>query len=132
MSLWMYNNPELAYEEFESSRRLAEFLGQGGFEIKYPAYGLATAFEANAGSAGPRVVICCEYDALPKVGHACGHNIIATAALGAGIATAALADDLGIRITVLGTPAEEGGGGKVALIDAGAFQDAAASMMSRN
>jgi len=129
ISRWMYDNPELGYQEFESSRRLGEFLGENGFEVNYPAYGLDTAFEANAGSSGPRVVICCEYDALPEVGHACGHNIIATAALGAGIATAAMADELGIRVTVLGTPAEEGGGGKVALIDAGAFEDAAASMM---
>ncbi len=129
ISRWMYENPELGYEEFESSRRLGEFLGQNGFEVNYPAYGLETSFEANAGASGPRVVICCEYDALPKVGHACGHNIIATAALGAGIATAANAEELGIRVTVLGTPAEEGGGGKVALIDAGAFEDAAASMM---
>ena len=129
ISKWMYDNPELAYKEFESSRRLGEFLGQNGFDVNYPAYGLETSFEANVGSSGPRVVICCEYDALPGVGHACGHNIIATAALGAGIATAAMADELGIRITVLGTPAEEGGGGKVALIDAGAFDDAAASMM---
>jgi amidohydrolase len=129
LSKWMYENPELGYQEFESSRRLGEFLGEHGFEVKYPAYGLETSFEANAGSSGPRVVICCEYDALPEVGHACGHNIIATAALGAGIATAAMADELGIRVTVLGTPAEEGGGGKVALIDAGAFEGAAASMM---
>ena len=129
ISKWMYENPELGYQEFESSRRLGEFLGEHGFEVKYPAYGLETSFEANAGSSGPRVVICCEYDALPEVGHACGHNIIATAALGAGIATAAMADELGIRVTVLGTPAEEGGGGKVALIDAGAFEGAAASMM---
>ena len=75
------------------------------------------------------MVICCEYDALPEVGHACGHNIIATAAAGAGVAMATLAEELGIRVTVLGTPAEEGGGGKVELIDAGAFEDAAASMM---
>ncbi|MFB3052122.1 MAG: M20 family metallopeptidase [Acidimicrobiia bacterium] len=129
LSKWMYENPELGYQEFESSRRLGEFLGEHGFEVKYPAYDLETSFEANAGSSGPRVVICCEYDALPEVGHACGHNIIATAALGAGIATAAMADELGIRVTVLGTPAEEGGGGKVALIDAGAFEGAAASMM---
>ncbi len=75
------------------------------------------------------MIICCEYDALPKVGHACGHNIIATAALGAGVAIAGLTDELGIRVTVLGTPAEEGGGGKVDLINAGAFEDAAAAMM---
>src|SRR5690606_37417166 len=95
----------------------------------YPAYGLETAFEATVGSSGPRVVICCEYDALPEVGHACGHNVIATAAIGAGIALAGLAGELGIRVTVLGTPAEEAGGGKVDLIAAGAFEDAACSMM---
>jgi amidohydrolase len=129
ISRWMYENPELGFKEFESSRRLAEYLGGHGFSMVYPAHGLDTAFEATAGTSGPRVVICCEYDALPEVGHACGHNIIATAALGAGIAVAGLADQLGIRVTVLGTPAEEGGGGKVELINAGAFEDAAAAMM---
>lgn len=129
ISKWMYENPELGYKEFEASRKLSEFLRGHGFEVTYPAYGLETAFEATAGHEGPRVVICCEYDALPEVGHACGHNIIATSALGAGVATAGLADELGIRVTVLGTPAEEGGGGKVKLINAGAFTDAAASMM---
>lgn len=125
----MYENPELAYEEFQSSARLSSFLAGAGFDVTYPAYGLETAFEATAGSSGPRVVICCEYDALPKVGHACGHNIIATSALGAGIAVAGLVDELGVQVTVLGTPAEEGGGGKVDLINAGAFEGAAASMM---
>jgi amidohydrolase len=129
ISHWMYQNPELAYAEFHSSARLAEFLTENGFAVTYPAHGLETSFEATVGTAGPRVVICCEYDALPGVGHACGHNIIATAALGAGIALGGLAEELGIRVTVLGTPAEEGGGGKVDLINAGAFEDAAASMM---
>ncbi len=108
ISKWMYENPELAYEEFESSRRLSEFLGDHGFEVTYPAYEIDTAFEANTGSTGPRVVICCEYDALPGVGHACGHNIIATSSVGAGVALAGLTDELGIRVTVLGTPAEAG------------------------
>lgn len=129
LSDWLYSNPETAYEEHESSRRLAEFLASHGFQVEYPAYGLATAFEANVGSAGPRVVICAEYDALPGIGHACGHNIIATSSLGAGIALADLADELGIRITVLGTPGEEGKGGKIDLINAGAFDDTAASML---
>ena len=129
ISKWMYENPELRYEEFQSSARLAEFLRKRGFDVAYPARGLDTAFEATAGSSGPRIVICCEYDALPGVGHACGHNIIATAALGAGAAVANMSEELGIRVTVLGTPAEEGGGGKVELINAGAFEDAAASMM---
>ncbi len=129
ISRWMYENPELAYEEVKSSARLSGFLAANGFEVTYPAHGLDTAFEATAGSSGPRVVICCEYDALPDVGHACGHNIIATAALGAGAALAGMADELGIRVTVLGTPAEEDGGGKVDLIDAGAFEGVAAAMM---
>jgi amidohydrolase len=129
LSRWMYENPELGFEEFEASERISAFLGRNGFDVTYPSHGLDTAFEATAGISGPRVVICCEYDALPEVGHACGHNIIATAAAGAGVAMAGLAEELGIRVTVLGTPAEEGGGGKVDLINAGAFEDAAASMM---
>ncbi|HEU4318658.1 MAG TPA: M20 family metallopeptidase [Acidimicrobiia bacterium] len=129
ISKWMYENPELAHEEHASSERLARFLSVQGFDVSHPAYGIATAFEANVGSSGPRVVICAEYDALPEIGQACGHNIIATAALGAGVALVGLVDELGIRVTVLGTPAEEGGGGKIDLIDAGAFVDATASMM---
>ena len=129
ISRWMYENPEIQYEEYESSAKLAAFLRDNGFEVEHPTHGLKTAFEATAGSSGPRVVICCEYDALPEIGHACGHNIIATAALGAGVAVAGLTDELGIRVTVLGTPAEEGGGGKVDLIDSGALEDAAAAMM---
>jgi amidohydrolase len=129
ISLWMYENPELAYQEFESSARLSAYLAEHGFTVTYPAYGLETAFEANLGSSGPRVVICCEYDALPAVGHACAHNLIATSALGAGIALSGLVDQLGIRLTVLGTPAEEDFGGKVDLINAGAFEDVAASIM---
>jgi amidohydrolase len=130
ISRWLYDNPEIQYEEYESSAKLAGFLGEHGFDVEYPTHGLDTAFQASAGGeSGPRVVICCEYDALPEIGQACGHNIIATAAIGAGIAVAGMAEELGIRVTVLGTPAEEGGGGKVDLIDAGALEDAAASMM---
>ena len=129
ISKWMYENPELAYAEFESSARLAGFLGEHGFDVEYPAYGLDTAFAARVGKEGPEVIVCAEYDALPGVGHACGHNIIATAAVGAGIAASGMADELGFRLTVLGTPAEEHYGGKVDLLKAGAFADAAASMM---
>lgn len=129
LSRWLYENPEIRYQEHESSARLASFLTKQGFDVEYPTGGLDTAFAAHAGESGPRVVICCEYDALPEVGQACGHNIIATAAVGAGVAVAGLTDQLGIRVTVLGTPAEEGGGGKVDLIEAGAFEDAAAAMM---
>lgn len=129
ISHWMYEHPETAYEEYKSSARLAEFLRGRGFDVEYPAYGLETAFAARIGDDGPHVVICAEYDALPGVGHACGHNIIAAAAIGAGAALAALVHELGIRLTVLGTPAEEHYGGKVDLIDAGAFEGVAAAMM---
>jgi amidohydrolase len=129
LSRWLYQNPEIQYQEYESSAKLATYLSGRGFEVNHPTHGLDTAFEANVGSSGPRVIICCEYDALPEIGQACGHNIIATAALGAGIAVSGLVGELGIRVTVLGTPAEEGAGGKVDLIEAGAFEDAAAAMM---
>ena len=129
ISRWMYEHPETAYVEHETSARLVEFLGGNGFEVEYPAYGLDTAFVARAGFEGPEIVICAEMDALPGVGHACGHNIIATSAVGAAVAVAEMADELGFRITVLGTPAEEHHGGKVDLIEAGAFKGVTASMM---
>jgi len=129
LSRWMYDHPELAYEERETSRHLAEFLAARGFTVEYPAYGLETAFAARVGSRGSEVIICAELDALPGVGHACGHNLIATAAIGAGLALAPLVEELGCRVTVLGTPAEEKAGGKVDLIKAGAFNGAAAAMM---
>jgi amidohydrolase len=129
ISQWMYDNPETAFEEKETSARLVAFLRDNGFAVEYPAFGLDTAFDASVGSSGPEVVVCAEYDALPEVGHACGHNIIATAGLGAGVALAPLVDELGIRVRVLGTPAEEAYGGKVDLIKAGAFKGASAAMM---
>ncbi len=91
--------------------------------------GSRTAFAARAGTTGPHLVICAEYDALPGVGHACGHNVIAASAVGAGIALASVAEDAGLRVTVLGTPAEESGGGKVDLINAGALEGADFAMM---
>jgi amidohydrolase len=126
---WMYENPEVGFEEVETSARLVRFLREHGFDVEYPAYSLDTAFAARIGTEGPEVIICAEMDALPAVGHACGHNIIATSALGAGVALASVIDELGIKVTVLGTPAEEQMGGKVDLIKAGAFKGAAASMM---
>jgi amidohydrolase len=92
-------------------------------------HGLPTAFAATAGLAGPHVLICAEYDALPGVGHACGHNVIAASAVGAGLALAQVAVEAGLRVTVLGTPAEESGGGKVDLIRAGALDGIDAAMM---
>jgi len=122
-------DPELAYQESRAAQRCAELLERGGFGVERGAYGLPTAFAARAGTRGPHVVICAEYDALPGVGHACGHNIIAASALGAGLALRTIADDIGLRVTVLGTPAEESGGGKVDMIRVGAFEDVDAAMM---
>lgn len=128
----LHAHPELAYEEFVSSALLADALEAGRLEVARGVYGLETAFLATAGSArsgAPHVVICAEYDALPEIGHACGHNIIGASSVGAGLALSALADDLGFRVSVLGTPAEESGGGKVDLIRAGAFEDADVALM---
>lgn len=129
LSRRLYEHPETALEEHESAGAVAAALGGGGLRVETAVHGLPTAFAAHAGSRGPRVVVCAEYDALPGVGHACGHNIIAAAAVGAGRLLAPFTDELGFRLTVLGTPAEERHGGKVDLIEAGAFGDAAAVLM---
>jgi amidohydrolase len=126
----IWARPELAYREHFASEVLAGLLAAEGLEVTRPAFGLDTSFVATVGDpAGPNVVICCEYDALPDIGHACGHNVIGTIGIGAGLAAASVAAGLGGRVTVLGCPAEEGGGGKLALLDAGAFDGATAAMM---
>jgi amidohydrolase len=126
----IWQRPELAYEEHYASKRLADLLRSHGLSVTHPAYGLDTAFVATIGAgSGPHIVICCEYDALPGIGHACGHNIIGTAGVGAGLAAALVVERLGGRLTILGTPAEEGGNGKGRLIDAGAFADIDVAMM---
>src|SRR3954470_22173227 len=115
-------DPELAYQEHRAAERCAVLLEKHGFAVERGAYGQPTAFAARLGSSRPHVVVCAEYDALPGVGHACGHNIIAASGVGAGLALAPLVEAAGLRLTVLGTPAEEMGGGKVDLIRAGAFE----------
>lgn len=122
-------DPELAYDEHRSMARCAEVLQSSGFGVERGAYGVPTAFAARAGTHGPHLVVCSEYDALPVVGHACGHNIIAAAGVGTGLALLPVLDRIGLRLTVLGTPAEEVGGGKVDLIDAGALEGVDAAMM---
>ena len=129
VSDWMYSNPELGFKEFKTSEHLVKFIESFKDGVTYPTGTLDTAFEITFGSKGPLVVLCVEYDALPEIGHACGHNIIATASIGAGLAIKDLVDELGIRVKLLGTPAEEGGGGKIILLDEGRFEDAACSMM---
>lgn len=122
-------DPELAYQEHRAMERCAALLDAAGLDVERGAYGLPTAFAARGGAGSRHVVLCAEYDALPEVGHACGHNVIAAAAVGAGLVLAELATDAGLRFTVLGTPAEERFGGKVDLLDAGAFEDADAALM---
>lgn len=122
-------DPELAYDEHRAAARCAALLEAHGYDVERGAHGLPTAFAARGGSRGPHVVVCAEYDALPGVGHACGHNVIAASAVGAGIALAPLVESAGLQVTVLGTPAEEVGGGKVDLIRAGAFDGVDAAMM---
>lgn len=125
----LHAHPELAFEEHHAHRVLTEILEREGVEVTRSAHGLETAFDGRAGTEGPVIAVCSEYDALPGVGHACGHNIIATAGLGAALAAAAVADEAGGRVRVLGTPAEEGGAGKVYMAEAGAFEGVDVAMM---
>jgi amidohydrolase len=125
----IHAHPELGFEEERACAWLCELLAGAGLEVERGVGDLPTAFAARAGVGPLRVVVCAEYDALPGVGHACGHNVIAAMAAGAGIALAAVADDVGLEVTVLGTPAEEGGGGKILLLRRGAFAGAHAAMM---
>jgi amidohydrolase len=125
----IWDHPELCFEEHRAHDLLVRTLADAGVDVTPSAHGLDTAFVAEAGSEGPTVAVLCEYDALPGIGHACGHNVIAAAGLGAGLALATLADELGGRVRIIGTPAEEGGGGKEFLIRAGAFDGVDAAVM---
>jgi len=132
----LHARPEVAFREFFATELLSGFLREAGFRTISPWCGLETAFCAFWPSEGkqqaekpaPAVAYLAEYDALPDLGHACGHNLIAAASVGAGAALAAVAGDKG-RVLVLGTPAEEGGGGKVRLAEAGAFAGLDAALM---
>ncbi|MHB8671628.1 MAG: M20 family metallopeptidase [Acidimicrobiales bacterium] len=130
----IHAHPELGFEEHRAADLLSRALESEGLEVQRGAYGLNTAFTARGGGpsqGGPTVAVLCEYDALPGIGHACGHNIIAAAGLGAGLAAAAVARAGGIagQVLILGTPAEEGGGGKILLGQAGAFAGVDAALM---
>jgi amidohydrolase len=129
----IHDTPELAFKEEKASAWLADFLEKHGATVERGVGGLPTAFRATivGTGAGPTVAIMAEYDALPGIGHACGHNVIATAGTGAGAAIAAALGTVPFagRIQVIGTPAEEGGAGKVKLLEAGVFEDVDAAMM---
>jgi amidohydrolase len=125
----LQQNPETAFEEHRAAAWLTEMLDRAGFTVERGVAGLPTAFTATYGSGALTVGICAEYDALPGIGHACGHNIIAASALGAAMGLAAVADEIDLTDKVLGTPAEEGGGGKIIMIEKGYFDDLHAAMM---
>jgi amidohydrolase len=126
----LHANPELRWEEHRAAAWLADAAATSGAPVERGFAGLPTSFRARLGDgSGPRVVIVAEYDALAEIGHACGHNLIAGGALGAFLALAAQRDAIGGTVDLLGTPAEEGGGGKIRLLEAGAFAGADAAMM---
>jgi amidohydrolase len=125
----IHANPELGFEEDLAADWCATMLEEAGLSVRRGVCDLPTAFEATAGSGPFTVAVCAEYDALPDIGHACGHNVIAATAVGAGIALAPFADELGITLKILGTPAEEGGGGKIFMLERGGFDNVHAAMM---
>ncbi len=131
LSLSLHREPETAYQEHRSAERIATFLEQRGFAVRRSYGQLATSYrgEAAGRSGGPTVAILAEYDALPDIGHACGHNLIALMGTAAALGVRAVLAEVPGRIAAIGTPAEEGGGGKVALISAGAFDDVDVAMM---
>lgn len=127
----IHANPELGFEEENACAWISEELDGAGFDVKRGICGLPTAFVARAGHGPLHIAICAEYDSLPQIGHACGHNMIAAMAVGAGIAAAQVANDVGLTVSVIGTPAEEVGNasGKILLLERGAFSGMHAAMM---
>ncbi|GAA2363044.1 M20 family metallopeptidase [Saccharopolyspora halophila] len=125
----LHADPETAWEEHRAAAAVPDLLDRAGFAVT-PAYlGLETAFHASFGTGPRRIALCAEYDALPGLGHACGHNLIAAGSVGAALGLAAVADDIGATVEVYGTPAEEGGGGKIELLERGAFAGVDLAMM---
>jgi len=129
LSLRIHHNPELGFQEVKACAWLTEYLERHGFKVEKGICQLATAFRGSYGSGRPAIALLAEYDALPKVGHACGHNIIATAAVGAAVAAKGAIDEAGGSVVVIGTPAEELYGGKVTMAQRGAFDDLDAAMI---
>jgi amidohydrolase len=131
LSLSLHADPEIGYQEHRSAAKLTEFLEASGFAVQRRYKDIETAYRGDAAgtSKGPTVAILTEYDALPDIGHACGHNLIAMMGTAAAIGVRAVLDELPGRLAAVGTPAEEGGGGKVALVRAGGFADIDVAMM---
>ncbi|MGB6873530.1 MAG: M20 family metallopeptidase [Dehalococcoidia bacterium] len=129
LSLNIHDNPELGFEEEKASAWLTSYLEDSGFHVERGIAGLATAFRATYGQGSPRIALLAEYDALPKMGHGCGHNIIAASALGAAVASKSIIDQLGGSVVVLGTPGEEVFGGKIDMVKAGTFKEIDVAMI---
>jgi amidohydrolase len=129
LSLNVHDNPELGFKEEKASAWLAGYLEDNGFQVERGIAGLPTAFRATYGQGSPRVALLAEYDALPKIGHGCGHNIIGVSAAGAGVASKHIVDQLGGSVAVLGTPGEEAFGGKIDMVKAGAFKEIDVAMI---
>lgn len=129
---YIFRNPEVCYEERKAAALLKEKLAGEGFKVAAPQAGLDTAFTASSGGAGksPKVALIAEYDALPGMGHACGHNLIAASAFGAAAAVRRAAPGHPGQLLVIGTPAEEGGGGKIRMIKKGVFKNVDAALMA--
>ncbi|TWP48281.1 M20 family metallopeptidase [Lentzea tibetensis] len=125
----IHAEPELAFAEHKSVEKIAGLLDGEGFKVERGVADLETAFTATYGDGELVLGLCAEYDALPEVGHACGHNVIAASSVGAALALRDVADRLGITVRVIGTPAEEVGGGKVLMLERGVFDDVSFSMM---
>lgn len=129
LSRTIHRLPELAFTEHRAARAVTELLARAGFAVEAGAGDLPTAFTATVGQGPVTVAICAEYDALPTIGHGCGHHLIAGAAVAAALGLQPVADDLGLRVKVVGTPAEEHGGGKVVLLERGVFDDVDLALM---
>jgi amidohydrolase len=130
LSKQLHDHPEVAYEERQSSAWLVDFLRKNGFDVESGICNLETAFRGSYGDGRPAVAFLAEYDALPKLGHACGHNLIAVSAVAAGLAARKAVDSLGGRVCVFGTPGEELYGGKAVMAAAGAFDGVDAAMLA--
>lgn len=131
ISDYIYNNPELGNEEYKAVEALTIFLKEHNFQVECPIADMDTAFKATFDSGKPGMTIgyLCEYDALPKIGHGCGHNMIGVMSSGAAVALSKVLDEIGGKIIVYGTPAEETNGGKVILAEAGVFDELDAAMI---
>ncbi|BEL08785.1 M20 family metallopeptidase [Actinoplanes sichuanensis] len=126
----LHAEPETAFEEHASAAKLAAIMGAAGFDVSEGVCELPTALRATYGEGELTIGICAEYDALPGIGHGCGHNVICASSAGAAIALRAAADRYGFRIVLLGTPAEESGAGKQLMLERGGFDDVTVAMMA--